>query len=642
MHDHNVWRHAMKERRYGPFPWRSMLAISLLVLLLYPSLPCAQSNSENYRLSAGYLVAGGGQSSSSNANATGSIPLGAADISTSTGYKLYSGVIGASYSEALTATYANPAVMTVDKAPNYLAVSFGGGTGTATGKFYYRLGGRASYDSANMVAGTGDTLGYVVPASVLTVRGLEYYFRVTRGTSSAVVGSPAFPYLLRVLLDNAEALRPTLLTASRYRIIGVPMDVTGANNVTAIFGDDFGTTVDKTQWRLGNYNSVADSVREFPYADPVIAGRAYWLIQKTPKAYGAACITRVPNGSHNNVGTYGIVLDSGWNQIANPWPFAVTWSDLLIDTAGVMVNNKSVAIDDAGWWYNGTAYSNIATSSIPAWDGVFVFAKRNNVGVRFLFREAGSPAFRPLNADPQLIASDNWSINLTLSANGLIDENNSLGVRPEATDGDDVFDMSEPPPAPEASYLAFHLPQGDPRLRTADFRAPFNEGAEWTLYVSPAEGRAVIATGVNDLPDGMNAVIVWDNGMVSTLTEGLRINLPDKVAGGRVVVGTKAYLEGNDAGQPKVYALHQNFPNPFNPRTTIRFATPTPGPIQLIVYNIIGQRVRTIVDSDLPAGDYAFEWNGDDDKGETVASGIYFYRLEAGSFTQSRKMTLLK
>jgi len=93
---------------------------------------------------------------------------------------------------------------------------------------------------------------------------------------------------------------------------------------------------------------------------------------------------------------------------------------------------------------------------------------------------------------------------------------------------------------------------------------------------------------------------------------------------------------------PKIAALHQNFPNPFNPSTEIRFDIPTAREVQLRVFNQLGQTVRTLVDSRMKAGTYRIKWDGKTEAGNSISSGVYFYSLEAGEFSQIRKMTLVK
>ncbi|MCB0834841.1 MAG: T9SS type A sorting domain-containing protein, partial [Bacteroidetes bacterium] len=85
-----------------------------------------------------------------------------------------------------------------------------------------------------------------------------------------------------------------------------------------------------------------------------------------------------------------------------------------------------------------------------------------------------------------------------------------------------------------------------------------------------------------------------------------------------------------------------NYPNPFNPTTTIKFALPDAGRVRLVVYNILGQKVRELVDGFKDAGRYEVLWNGRNDKGQLVSSGLYIYRLESVKGIQSRKMLLVK
>lgn len=98
---------------------------------------------------------------------------------------------------------------------------------------------------------------------------------------------------------------------------------------------------------------------------------------------------------------------------------------------------------------------------------------------------------------------------------------------------------------------------------------------------------------------------------------------------------------------PKEFALMQNYPNPFNPSTTIKFALPVAGRVTLDVFNIVGQRVRTLVDGEYEAGYHALPWDGRSDAGQQLASGVYFYRLHvegdaAARYQSIRKMLLLK
>ena len=93
---------------------------------------------------------------------------------------------------------------------------------------------------------------------------------------------------------------------------------------------------------------------------------------------------------------------------------------------------------------------------------------------------------------------------------------------------------------------------------------------------------------------------------------------------------------------PESFALRQNYPNPFNPSTSIAYDLPEDARVSIVVYNILGAKVSELVDKAQPAGSYVVQWNGKNDRGVSVASGIYFYRIKAGGFIKTRKMLLLK
>ncbi len=90
------------------------------------------------------------------------------------------------------------------------------------------------------------------------------------------------------------------------------------------------------------------------------------------------------------------------------------------------------------------------------------------------------------------------------------------------------------------------------------------------------------------------------------------------------------------------YRLLQNHPNPFNPSTTIEYVLPTPGHVDLRVYDPRGRLVTTLVSGDKTAGRHTTSWNGRDAVGTPMTTGMYFYRLQTDTFTQTRKMLLLK
>jgi hypothetical protein len=101
-------------------------------------------------------------------------------------------------------------------------------------------------------------------------------------------------------------------------------------------------------------------------------------------------------------------------------------------------------------------------------------------------------------------------------------------------------------------------------------------------------------------------------------------------------------LAEESANIPLTTRLHDNYPNPFNPTTTIRFDLAKAGPVSIIIYNSIGQKVRTLLDAAKQAGKYDFVWDGRNDHGNRVGTGVYFFRMKADDYQMTRKMVMIK
>jgi len=95
-------------------------------------------------------------------------------------------------------------------------------------------------------------------------------------------------------------------------------------------------------------------------------------------------------------------------------------------------------------------------------------------------------------------------------------------------------------------------------------------------------------------------------------------------------------------GSPNQYQLFNNYPNPFNPTTTIKFSVPNASQVNINIFNSLGQLVNELVNDNFSSGQYSAVWNGRDNFGSVLPSGIYFYRMTTGDFVQSKRMILLK
>jgi len=137
------------------------------------------------------------------------------------------------------------------------------------------------------------------------------------------------------------------------------------------------------------------------------------------------------------------------------------------------------------------------------------------------------------------------------------------------------------------------------------------------------------------------------NGLGNTQGELLALNFKVLVAGEHLLTVEKALGavpldEILGSLLPKTFELAQNYPNPFNPVTQIKYALPQPEKVEIVIYNTLGQKVKTLVSQYQEAGYYTIPWDATSDAGQKVGSGIYFYRIQAGKYSAVRKMVLVR
>ena len=182
------------------------------------------------------------------------------------------------------------------------------------------------------------------------------------------------------------------------------------------------------------------------------------------------------------------------------------------------------------------------------------------------------------------------------------------------------------------------------------------ESIAWSDFISHFtieenyETGSIKVAGLGTEPDGEEGVFATvslfiassftDESFDVTINK-YRINESDPVED-VVVTFTNSAL-GIDANTiPTVYALHQNYPNPFNPTTHVKYALPETGNVQIMIYDLMGRKVRTLINSEQNAGFKTLQWNATNDRNELVSAGLYLYTIQAGEFRQTKKMVLLK
>jgi hypothetical protein len=244
---------------------------------------------------------------------------------------------------------------------------------------------------------------------------------------------------------------------------------------------------------------------------------------------------------------------------------------------------------------------------------------------------------RPIN----LKIGDNWQFQISAESGNIKDKFNYVGTIGTATSGIDRFDHPEPLPIGDYISLYLLVPENNTHLST-DYRQPDSDGYIFDIeMLSNIGGNKTIEMVPNNLPDS------YDWMVLSSVTKVNHKKNPVQTSSNRasykLIVGTSAFINDNISNYkslPTEYKLAQNFPNPFNPSTKISYQLPISSEIEISIYNILGQRVATMVSDSQEAGYYQLEWNGLNRSDQQVSSGIYFLHLQTKQFSKTIKMIL--
>ncbi len=250
----------------------------------------------------------------------------------------------------------------------------------------------------------------------------------------------------------------------------------------------------------------------------------------------------------------------------------------------------------------------------------------------------GAEADSNVSADPLFVDSEQGDYHLMYGSPAIDAGDPTSALDPDTTRADIgaiPFDhrIESPPvwlarPALAATVgeaLTFVVAAADPNGDALSYSAPLLpsgaafDGESRTFAWTPAPQQRGEALAVFGVSDGSTAVL-----------DSVRLHVaasPTSIA---------------DASQPLRTELRDNFPNPFNPATTIRYAVAHDGPISIVVWNMAGQQVRTVVDGPIPTGYHSVVWDGRDATGREVSSGVYLYRLTSAKGSLVRKMLLLR
>jgi bacillopeptidase F len=296
------------------------------------------------------------------------------------------------------------------------------------------------------------------------------------------------------------------------------------------------------------------------------------------------------------------ICSNGWLSFTST---STTYSNVAIPGSGEPNNLVAPFWDDLNPTLGGTIYfyTNSLDTAIVQYDDISHYGGSGVYTFQVILTADGNITFQYLSV----------SGTLNSSTTGIENADGSIGLQV----------------AYNQNYVADNL--------AVQFRVPV-----FWLLVDPASG--FVLEGESD-----NITVTFD---ATELEEGEYLgqiiinsndaNNPTVTAPCTLTVSDVVGIEESDVSIPSSFGLDQNYPNPFNPITDVSFALPVKANVTLVVYDLLGRRVQTLVSGEMDAGYHTVTWNGRDSSGKPVSSGIYFYRIDTGEFSMARKMIMLK
>jgi hypothetical protein len=368
------------------------------------------------------------------------------------------------------------------------------------------------------------------------------------------------------------------------------------------------------------------------------------LIVNKPNVY-------LKTGSGRTVKTadpYRIPLPAGWSIIGNPFNYDIPLDSLSVSSGGLEI----YTLVNGGWQPN--------ISGLQAWEGYAIHVRQTDT----LVIKAGKVGLSRANSPFDLVHADerNWLIQIKVKLNDTEDVFNFVGQKENASARYDQMDLHKAPAFGGDIRMEISHPDWEGQAQevfTTDIRQVNTAGQFYDFNVLTATASGVgnlDFAGIEKLPkDYLVYLIDKAGGTSSNLRNNPEHHFAPASSGKksfRLLVGKREFIAQHNDGVdalPTRYHLAPNFPNPFsangtfgNPATTIQYSLPEQSLVQLEIFDLLGQKVRTLMHANQPADNYAVVWDGKDDAGVIVSSGVYFYRLHAGRFEQSRKLVLMR
>jgi DNA-binding beta-propeller fold protein YncE len=457
--------------------------------------------------------------------------------------------------------------------------------------------------------------------------------------SDGKIGTKALGYTYTIILSQISAKTTPSASANIWNIVG-PSVITDNKSIVKNFGEaGFGSTWIAWRWNptSAEWEVPATVGSNTVTNDPFDAGTSWFYALDGDGTY----VNKSVEGTQVDTSApFSVPLKKGWNLICNPFDFSVAWSDNIIkikygDWEGTpTLAESSGYVDNRAIWYNPetrayvTRFSYEATPYVmPKTRGQWLYSTVEGAYVVFSPTESSlAPPSKPE------IDSSLWKVELTLRSG----KGNDI-VEAIADNKEQIGFRDIKPPSLPTSTSSISLIRDDNEL-SSDRQKESNEMI-WTFEVNASE-ESSLGWRLVGIPDDYKLILEDETGKQIDIRH--ISNLPI----GKVE--KKSYiLKATRVLAPKVTRLLANYPNPFNPDTWIPYELSEGSEVVIKIYTSAGNLVRTLNLGRKETGYYTTQsksayWDGKNEYGERVSSGIYFYSIKTAEYTSTRKMVVVK
>ncbi len=445
-----------------------------------------------------------------------------------------------------------------------------------------------------------------------------------------------------------------------YRLFSVPYDPEDQRPSSFIeqsYGSDAENGIPYVNWRMTRwFNGGWNDYDSFKDLSVVVPGSSFFIVSENQ---GKSTTLSKPKLIRSDKMLYtGIQLNQGWNLVGNPFLVDVPFDHLIFQGGNALAHYYFSGTGAQGGWEG----SGSDVDTLRSWQGLAVDVDSACTLKFDLTGILPPPASGSNGREPKAVVkvtnpqtSKEWTLGFDAERDdiGMSCVGTEIGMRSDASEGLDKLDRFQAPFIGGRSILASTQSAAGPLMK--DMRPLNTEGDTWDLTVMTGDAFAntKLTFGSTDgiSNQGFEASLVdVGKGLAYDVTRQkivLGTTGKDGVGTYRLIVGTHSFVEKNLGGValiPSEPNLYNNYPNPFNPGTIIRYAVPNTAKsaqVLLKVYNVLGQEVRTLVNETAAPGFYEVTFDGKD-----LASGPYFYRISITGGTvmyhETKKMLLIR